>query len=67
MAFLLILFLAILVIAIIGFTTSLSAAVQHKRDQQRAAEREKTQSEIAYLQGRLDELTRNHNKGGDHQ
>lgn len=67
MGILLMLFIAILVIGIIGFTTSLSTAVQHKRDQKRSAEREKTQSEIAYLQGRLDELTRNQNKGGDHQ
>ncbi|MCL5015030.1 MAG: hypothetical protein M1493_13770 [Firmicutes bacterium] len=67
MGTMLVLFIGILVIVIIGFTTSLSAAVNHKRDQKRSAEREKTQSEIAYLQGRLDELTRNQDKGGNHR
>lgn len=46
---LLFLFIALLVVGIIGFTTSLSAAVNRKRDEKRAQEREKTQSEIAYL------------------
>jgi septal ring-binding cell division protein DamX len=37
----LVLFIVILVIAIIGFTTRLSTAVHHKRDQKRSAERDR--------------------------
>ena len=55
---LLVIFILILIVATIGFATSMSTAVNHKRDEKRSQDREKTQSEIAYLQGRLDELTR---------
>ncbi len=59
---LLIIFILILIIATIGFFASMSAAVNHKRDEKRSQKREKTQNEIAYLRGRLDKLTRKESK-----